>query len=196
MALITFPGTPKPRDVSWKLMQPTQLNVSQWTGRRQAIASGRGWWECNLTLPPIVGRSNFNPWRVFLAQARGGANEFQVPIDATPQLAGATTAAVDGAGQTGRSLNCDGFPVSTTVLEAGQFVTINDQLLQLTSDIISNGSGEASINFEPLIRVSPDDNATVEFRNPYALMYLNEIPAYNATIGDTYSLSLDLRELI
>ena len=194
MATITFPSSPKPQAMSWLLNQPSQVNISSWTGKRQVFASGRGWWECELTLPPIVGTSSVNVWRAFLAKTQGSANVFQVPVDPTAQSSAVASPLVNGGSQTGRSLITDGWPVSSTVLSAGQFVTINDQLLQLTADVVSNGSGQATISFEPAIRVSPSDNAPIEFKNPYCLMYLTEKPSLSVEAGYVYSLSLSLRE--
>ena len=216
MTTITYPSTPRPQGMSWRLVMPAQTNVSDWTGRRQTIASGRGWWECQITFPPIVGTDNVNAWRAFIAKSRGAANDFQVPVDPTAQYVDApasvvgslslnfTTglyqtfsqgaALVNGSGQTGRTINADGFPASTTVLQAGQFVTINNQLLQLTENVVSNSSGAAVLTFEPPIRVSPANNAPVEYENPYCLMYLVEEPTLSVEAGYVYSLSLNLRE--
>lgn len=194
MTTITFPSSPKPSGMSWRLVQPAQQNMSEWTGARQVLASGRGWWECSVTLPPIVGEAAVNPWRSFFGLARGAANDFQVPVNEIAQSSSTATPLVNGAGQTGRSLNTDGWPNSTTVLSAGQFVTIGNQLLQLTADVVSNGSGQATISFEPAIRVSPADNAAIEYKNPYALMYFVENPGYSVEPGLVYSLSLNLRE--
>lgn len=194
MTTITFPSSPKPSTMSWRLVQPAQQNISQWTGARQVLASGRGWWECSLTLPPIVGESAVNSWRAFTALARGAANDFRVPVNEIAQSSAVATPLVNGAGQTGRSLNTDGWPVSITVLYAGQFVTIGNQLLQLTADVVSNGSGQATISFEPAIRVSPADNAIIEYKNPYALMYFLEDPGYSVEPGLVYSMSFNLRE--
>jgi hypothetical protein len=194
MATVTYPSTPKPSGMSWRLVMPSQTNVSEWTGRRQTVASGRGWWECQITLPPIVGTTNVNTWRSFIAKARGRANDFQIPVDRTAQSASTATPLVNGASQTGRTLATDGWPVSTTVLVAGQFVTINNQLLQLTENITSNGSGVATLTFEPPIRTSPSDNAAIEYKNPYCLMYFVEEPTLSVENGYVYSLSLNLRE--
>lgn len=194
MATITYPATPKPQGVSWRLVMPAQTNVSDWTGRRQTIASGRGWWESQVTFPPIVGTTNVNAWRAFIAKSRGKANDFQVPVDPTAQSSAVATPLVNGANQTGRTLSTDGWPVSSTVLQAGQFVTINNQLLQLTENITSNGSGVATLTFEPPVRVAPSDNAAIEFKNPYCLMYLVEEPTLSVETGYVYSLSLNLRE--
>ena len=194
MATITYPSTPKANGMSWRLVMPSQTNASEWTGRRQTIASGRGWWECQIVLPPIVGTTNVNAWRSFIAKARGRANDFQIPVDPTAQSASASTPLVNGASQTGRTLATDGWPVSTTVLVAGQFVTINNQLLQLTANVTSNGSGVATLTFEPPIRTSPSDNAAIEYKNPYCLMYFVEEPTLSVENGYVYSLSLNLRE--
>lgn len=194
MATITFPSTPKPQSMAWRFVMPSQTNVSDWTGKRQTIASGRGWWECQLTLPPLVGTTRVNSWRSFIAQARGRTNDFQIPVDPTAQSAAVATPLVNGAGQTGRSLASDGWPLSSTVLQAGQFITINNQLLQLTANVVSNGTGQATLTFEPPIRVSPADNAAIEFKNPFCLMYMVEEPTLSVEAGYVYSLSLNLRE--
>lgn len=194
MTTITLPSTPKPQSMMWKLTQPAQNNISTWTGARQVLPSGRGWWECQITYPPIVGTTNFNAWRSFMAAMRGSANDVQIPVDQTAQSAIANTMLVNGANQTGRSINVDGLPNSTTVLTAGQFVTIGNQLLQLTANVTSNGSGQATLSFEPAIRAAPADNATVEFKNPYCLMYLTDDPSYSVEPGYVYSLSLNLKE--
>jgi hypothetical protein len=194
MATVTFPSSPKPSAMSWRLVTPAQTNVSEWTGRRQTMASGRGWWECQITLPPIVGTLNINAWRSFIAKSRGGINDFQIPVDPTAQSSATATPLVNGANQTGRQLNTDGWPLSTTVLVAGQYVTINNQLLQLTENVTSNGSGVATLTFEPSIRVSPSDNAAIEYKNPFCLMYLIEEPMLSVEAGYVYNLSLNLRE--
>lgn len=194
MATITYPSTPRPQGMSWRLVMPAQTNVSDWTGRRQTLASGRGWWEGQITFPPIVGTTNVNAWRSFIAKSRGAANDFQVPVDPVAQSASTATPLVNGAGQQGRTLNTDGWPLSTTVLQAGQYVTINNQLLQLTESVTSNGSGVAVLTFEPPVRVSPADNAAIEYKNPYCLMYLVEEPTLSVETGYVYSLSLNLRE--
>lgn len=194
MATITFPTNAIIAGLQWKLVMPSQTNISGWTGQRQVLASNRGWWECVLTPAPIVGDVEVKPWRALLAQARGMVNDFQVKVHPRPQSALSNTVLVQGAGQTGRSIVTDGWPASTTALSAGDYVTINNQLLQLTANVTSNASGVATLTFEPPIRTAPADNAPVEYMNPYALMYLTEEPALSVTVGDVYTLTLNLRE--
>lgn len=194
MTTITFPSTPRPQSMAWKLIQPTQVNISSWTGGRQVLSSGRAWWECQYSLPPIVGTENFDSWRAFLGAAHGATNDFQVPVDPTAQSSLTNTVLVNGAGQTGRSIATDGWPNSTTVLYGGQYVTIANQLLQLTQNVTSNGSGQATLTFAQNVRAAPADNAPVEYKNPYALMYLVDDAQWSVEAGYVYNLSLNLRE--
>lgn len=194
MTTITLPSTPKPQTMSWRLLMPTQANVSSWTGKRQVVASGRGWWECDFNLPPIVGSTNINAWRAFVALARGTANDFYIPVDPTAQSALSNTVRTNGVDQTGRAIATDGWPNSTTVLQAGQFVTINDQLLQVTSNVTSNGSGQATIAVEPPVRQPVADNSVVEYKNPFCKMYMTEEPNISVEPGYVYNISLRLRE--
>jgi hypothetical protein len=180
--------------MQWRLVMPSQNNVSGWTGQRQVVASNRGWWECSITLPPIVGTAAVKPWRSYIAQARGVANDFRVPVHPTAQSALSNTVLVRGAGQGGRSIVSDGWPVSATPLSAGDYVTIGDQLLQLTANVVSDASGIATLTFEPPIRRVPADNATVEYKNPYALMYFTEEPTVSVGLADVYNLGFSLRE--
>lgn len=213
MTTITLPSTPKFQSVTWKLVQPAQNNISQWTGARQVLPSGRGWWECQVTLPPIVGESNVRAWLSFIGLTQGTVSDFQVPVTPGEQTnnwpspvptlflsftGGAYSTggepSVNGSGQTGRSLVTHGWHPSTTILYAGQYVTINDQLLQLTSDVTSNAAGQATISFAPAVRSSPADGAAIEFRNPYALMYSVDDITYSIEPGMVYNISLNLRE--
>lgn len=194
MATITFPSTPAPSGMTWRLIQPAQNNISGWTGARQVLASGRGWWECSVSLPPMVGEASVAPWRAFFAALQGSAKDFQLPVNELAQSSSSATPQVNGASQTGRSIVTDGWPVSSTVLPAGMYVTINNQLLQLTANITSNSSGQATISVAPAVRVSPADNAAIEFKNPYALMYMIEEPTVSVEPGLVYSTSFSARE--
>jgi hypothetical protein len=194
MATITYPSTPRPQNMAWRLVMPAQTNVSDWTGRRQTLASGRGWWEAQITFPPIVGSANINAWRSFIAKSRGSANDFQVPVDPTPQSALGSLPTTNGVNQTGRAIATDGWPGSATLLSAGQFVTINNQLLQLTADFVTNVSGQGTLNVEPPVRIPVADNTAIEYKNPFCLMYLVEEPTLSVETGYVYSLSLNLRE--
>lgn len=213
MTTIAFPSSPKPQSMVWRLVQPAQTNVSGWTGERQTLPSGRGWWECEVTMPPVVSEASARAWLSFIAKTEGEGNTFQIGMTPSEQSNGwsspltallldftsgayATNSApaVKGSGQTGKSLATWGWKPSTTILYAGQHITINNQLLRLTADVVADAAGEATITFAPAIRVSPANNDLIEFRNPYALMYC--VDQINEPIepGMVYGFSFKLRE--
>ena len=218
MAVIDFPAD-APRSMQWKLEQPAQQNISAWTGARQVQASGRGWWLCNFSLPPVVTTEEFNKWRSFTAKARGGANEFKVPVDPTPQIgggpieAGATldidfitrsyysggladaldTPVLD-TNATGRTAVARDWPPGAEI-KAGHFITINDQLLQLTEDAVVDGAtNTVTLTFEPPLRAKAYEGQPIEVRNPYALMYLKEVPFYTVEPGYVYNVAFEFQE--
>lgn len=194
MATITFPVSANIAEMQWRLVMPAQTNISGWTGQRQTLASNRGWWECQLALAPIVGQVAARPFRSFIAQARGSVNDFRIPAFPRDQTSLTNTVTVQGANQTGRSIITTGWPNSTTVLLAGDYITINDQLLQLTANVVSNASGVATVSFDPPIRAAPTNGSSVVYKRPTALMYFVEEPILAVTVGDVYTLSLNLRE--
>ena len=44
------------------------------------------------------------------------------------------------------------------------------------------------------IRSAPSDNAPVEYKNPYALMYFVEEPMQSVGLADVYTIGFELRE--
>ena len=197
MTLITMPQEPYAVSAQWRLTQPSQTNKSEWTGSRQTLASNRGWWECNYSLPAIVGDVNFEPWAAFLVEAEGSVNDFYVTAKAKPQstLSGYTVR-VNGAGQTGRTIDTDGWPPNRTVLRKGQLLTFKaiDQMVRLTADVVSDGAGEATVSFNAPVRVAPADNEEIEWKRPYVKMYMVEQPFYSEEAGEVHTLSFTLME--
>lgn len=177
MALISMPSSPSPLSVKWSLRQPTQVNRSEWTGRRKVtVLAGAPRWTAEVTLPRIVRREKARPWLAFLAACQGQANSFRLPIGGRPQIPGAPKVLVNGGGQTGYTLITDGWGTdgwATEGLPAGSFVAVNDQLLQLTADAVPV-SGAVTLAFKPYLLAPPLDNAVVEVAEPYAVMAMSQ----------------------
>ncbi|MEL6707609.1 MAG: hypothetical protein AAFP79_04950 [Pseudomonadota bacterium] len=150
------------------------------------MPSGRGWWLCEFVLP-LLDEAEADEWGAFLDELRGETNRTRVPIVRASQASGGT-ARVDGASQTGRSLVCDGFPANSTILGRGKRVTIALQALRLRTPIVTDGNGRATISFEPAIRRAPQDDEIVEYKLPYSVMALEEIPAITKRLNGFYSI--------
>ena len=81
---------------------------------------------------------------------------------------------VNGAGQTGNALATDGWPVSSLILKAGDLVQVESQLFEIASDVTSDASGNATLQFQPAMRVSPADDVQVVTSNPVMTARLKE----------------------
>lgn len=76
-------------------------------------------------------------------------------------------ALIAGASQTGRTLNIDALPVSTTGLARyGDWVQIGNQLNKVTSSLDSNSSGAGLLQLAYPLRSTPADNSSVIFHQP------------------------------
>lgn len=161
---VSHPSMPGP------LLSFSQSGVSQ---ARSTSQVGRRWTE---TYGLIDGEGATG--RAFLAEVNqlyraGTIFNLVHPLMDTQLGAGGGTPKVNGGSQTGVSLLSDGWPNSTLVLKAGDVIYFSATpiiLFDVTSDVTSNGSGEAAIPINPPIFAggSPADNAdisiTVSFR--------------------------------
>lgn len=109
--------------------------------------------------------------RVLVSRLMQGLTQgvlYAFPQDLNPGAVGSGTA-VNGSGQTGSVLQLDGFPGGYRVLE-GQFFSIihngRRYLHAAAADGVANGSGAVALPIVPMLRISPADNAVVEFARP------------------------------
>lgn len=105
-----------------------------------------------------------------LSKARATGSTVSVAWPQPPFATAIGTPLVNGASQSGLSLIVDGFTASTTALKAGRFFSLSvssrNYLYALTDDLIVNGSGQATIALDCMLRASPADNAAIEFHTP------------------------------
>ncbi len=95
---------------------------------------------------------------------------------------------VNGAGQTGNTLNISGCPVSTTGwLKKADYFQLGSgataRLYRLNADVNSDASGNATLTFNPALRSSPADLAALTIDNPMTVMKA----ASNVSETDSYN---------
>jgi hypothetical protein len=144
------------------------------TRKRQVVSLSGGTadrWEGVLETVPLIGTDVRTMW-AFLHQV-GESGEWTVKeADYTGAQSGIASALVNGAGQSGTSLACDGVTPSVTVLRAGEYFQVGTEFKVVTADCSSNGSGQFTVSFKPALRASPADNATVTMNTPQMLVIL------------------------
>lgn len=167
MALITMPSG-LIQTVEWAFVQPGQATQSSWTGRSKEQPSGHAWFEARVVVRPLF-RTEIYAYRRFLSLAGLKGNTFR--LDAVEEdQSSLTTVLVNGGGQTGYSLITDGWGGAGTKLLAGQFITIANQLIMLSSDVTADSGGNATLSLASAIRSATAENAPVEVKRPYGLM--------------------------
>lgn len=101
-----------------------------------------------------------------LGGVRGTFNYSPFSIDQQGTMSG--LGVVDGAGQTGSTLNTKGWDINQVDLfKVGDYLSFNGELKLITADVSSDGAGNASISITPPIRVSPADNNAIETTKPF-----------------------------
>lgn len=128
-------------------------------------------WEGVFTLAALNGQ-NMAEFEAWLISLKGQEKTFKAydPDRRTPYGVadtGTSTPLIKGASQTGKSITTDGWKTSTTgLLAVGDYFQVETQFYIVTEIVTSNGTGDATINFEPAIRTAPADNAAIIFESP------------------------------
>jgi len=116
----------------------------------------------------------------FLASLRGSNGEFTAHNYAHPVALGTPTGTpvVAGGSQTGVSLNTSGWTNSTAIFKRGDMLTVNGELKMIIADVSSDGGGLATLSFEPALRSSPLDLASITVIKPTSKMRLVDDSQY------------------
>lgn len=194
--IVAMPPRPQPRQIRWEMVRAVQTNRSQVTGRPQrALLSEVGYWRGSFVLPPIKGEEAARAWRAFLLLQRGGFNSFRLPAVEGPQGVAASPF-VDGAGGTGTTLLTGGWGAAGTALPAGALLTVGDQLVGLTADVVVVPGGGATIAFEPRLHYPSLNGAPIEADVPTALVRMTEpTGGWDVEPGPFYGVGYSFEEV-
>jgi hypothetical protein len=137
-------------------------------------------------------------WSAALASLSSFANHFKAsPPGYTATIYSGTIPQVDGGSQLGTSLDIKNCTNSTTVFRAGEYFEVNGELKIVTANAVSNGSGLATVNFEPALRASPTNSSSLVITNPKTKFRLaDSSAAWNIQPGRFYSITIDAVEQI
>jgi hypothetical protein len=174
MAEITVPDADELLLDRLELRTPSQVNRSVWTGRRKVVGlPGTETWTGTVSLADINTEEAERQWRAFVFALGGPENWFRWPLPCASHPGAKPTVAA-GAGD-GYSLPLTGMTPSTTILQAGQFMTVPlpsgyYRTVCLIAPLTSDGSGNATAQFRPALNEIPAEGATVETLDPFIRM--------------------------
>jgi hypothetical protein len=189
MAIQTFPAGARIRRIEWRLERPAQVHRSAYTGKRVVVANPWfGRWLAKVELSPIVGEANVLQWRAFLGSLRGQIHTFRLPVTERPQNSNAGVTVSSTAAQGATSMTLAG---AATALLPGQFITVNEQLLQVVS------VAGAAVTFEPRLRVQATAGTGVITSEPYALVSLaGDSSGWAVDAGQLYGIGFEVEEAV
>ncbi|MBF0185470.1 MAG: hypothetical protein HQM06_13950 [Magnetococcales bacterium] len=168
-----FPTSPAPADIKIQSVQPTRVSQSQ-AMNLSVRSTGAQRFVLSATWPPM-NRAQFAPISAFVAAQKGRSGVFTwtLPVYQTPLGVATGAPVVAGANQTGSALVTSGWtPGVNGILKAGDYLSIAGQskVYQVAEDCNSDGSGNATINIIPSLKVSPSDASAITINNvPFTL---------------------------
>ena len=174
---LTFPTSRGLQDAKMSLSRKTSVATSPFTGAEQRSEWPFSKWVIEATVPELDGDEvATREWRSFILELRGQWGTFNMPV---PGITGPSSdyvgaiGAVNGASQTGNSVVTDSWTASTLIMNRGDYFMLGTELKMCMANISSDALGDATIVFEPAIKVSPANVSSVILNNPYAIMRLN-----------------------
>lgn len=192
--IITLPSPWSFTTQEWKPGRKTGTNISPFTNQVGQVFEwvGADSWTVTCTLPPM-NADDVRAWRAFFWQAVGGVNAFMLGDSLRRKPKGVyfgstkrstvrspiTVIGTNNAMQT--SFNAGGaYPNQTCVLSAGDLISVNYRLYEVTQDVNANAQGNMTISIMPSLRETLTDGMVVQTTDAQGLF---RIPAQQITIN-------------
>lgn len=179
MITLAFPSlvVPWPDQFDFSLISNTQIFQSPLSGSLQTLELPGARWGATLTFNNVKD-DDAATLQAFLTQLRGQANRFSLWNMARPNPRGnikaGTAATVNGANQTGNQLHTHNWNPGDTILLPGDLFSVNGELKMITAAATADGTGAATLQFEPPLRSSPSDAAPITTSQPTATFILSD----------------------
>jgi hypothetical protein len=161
MTTYAFPSV-TPTSSRIQLLSNTDRFISPISGAVQTIDRGGERWVLDLVYRNLTDAETAT-MSAFLAKLNGQQHRFTLHNHAeNNQGAFGGTPLVDGADQTGVTLDIDGCSISITDwMKEGDWFGVNSELKIATADANSDGAGDATLTFAPRLRSAPADDAAI-----------------------------------
>lgn len=167
---LSLPTVTGVAQVELRAINAVAYSRSPFTFAGQAHAYSGQMWQADITLPAMK-RDAAEEWISFLISLRGQYGTFLIgdPAAATPRGLASTLAGtpiVDGANQTGGTLNIAGASRNKTGwLKAGDYIQLgtglNSRLHKVLTDTNTDNNGDCTVDLWPHIRTAPSNQASI-----------------------------------
>lgn len=170
MAALEWPG-PNPSSQNWSLVSNTKTFRSPFNGASQVVRYPGSRWKSTITYS-VLDENQARKIEAVIAALDGEFGRVKLRDWGREPRTPAGVPLVSDPNQTGTELHTKGWEPGVVVLRAGDYFTVNDELKKVTADVKSTESGEAVIPFSPMLRSSPDADASIEVAEPYGIFKL------------------------
>lgn len=198
MSVFNLPSNFPVNSFTFQLETNTRQSVSPFNRATQTKELSGSRWKATFNLTAKK-RDAMAATQAFILALKGGAGRFWAYDFAgtEPQGTGGGTPIIDGSSQTGRILNTKSWNANEIVLKAGDYIQVGDELKMITSDVTSDGTGLAVINFEPSLRKSHADGTSLITSNPSCIMRLidDNQSTWKVDVAGFYTMSLKAIEV-
>lgn len=199
----TYPYNPEFASVDFKINTPTQTTETV-NGRKRRAGFGVSFYTMSGKYTTLTA-SQAAPITAFIAQQYGMAESFQIVFpkisyNKAPDYAQAVgnikvkTAATKGA----YIVALKGLGANKTVMKAGDFFKFNghSKVYMCTEDLVSNGSGEASIYFSGklVVNVAVDEVLTIN-AVPFTVILDQDVDEWSVSNGGLTNIEVSFREV-
>ncbi len=184
-----------------KLQRASNILRSRYTGQSQRILYPFAVWQFEGTLVDYDGLQAA-AIRAFFVALEGTKNTFRLPI---PGYSNPSSGIIDSnmaidvaAASRATSIQIKLMNVSTTVLVAGEYFMLNDELKVATSDLVSNASGIGTVQFQPPLRAAATVGNLIIINNPTCLMHAadDDVASWGIKPPNRHGLNLEAIEAV
>lgn len=198
MALVTeWPKEIVPSSMSWYLVSNSKTFVSTFNGSSQTVRFPGSRWHCTLTFNNLVEKLS-RQLEALTAELDGESGRVKISNWIRKGLPDIGEPIVSVAGQTGRILQTKGWKPNSVVIRKGDYLTVNNELKMITTDVQSDASGNAAISISPALRYSPQVNEKIETLSPFGIFKLtsNDQGKFNFRPGVFTNVTLEFEEAL
>lgn len=195
---IALPTSPLPQVASPAPVVFGGPQLAAMGGEDQFINRVGNRFALEVTTPKLVPQPDGRLWIAALLKAWMTGERVSFPFPQPGLVIGSPgSAQVDGAGQTGSTLNMKGMTPGYTVRK-GQFFNVitggRRYLYESDIDQTVDGLGKLAAAINPMIRVSPANNDTVDFNPLIEGLLLGDQRSWTHVIARTQGLKFTIRE--
>ncbi|GAL18536.1 hypothetical protein JCM19235_1959 [Vibrio maritimus] len=180
-----YPALLLVNSASWEYEVNTRSFVSPFTNTAQVVEAQGHKWRATFNYQNLT-KEQSHLLRWMEAVSKGGSKSFAIPMQGNDYLGNATLAAVvSGAGQGGTTLETSNWGPNAVALEVGSLFSVNGEMKTSTARVVANGSGVATLQFEPPLRDTPNSGERIHYNPPIPTMrrVVNESASQSLTNG-------------